>query len=280
VTAGYYRSWHENFRLTDNVEVTPDDFSPYCITAPSDPRLPGGGGYQVCGLYDVAPAKFGLVSNLVRPAADFGSQTRTSDFLGFNFRAQLPGGNQLGGGVDTGRTVDDDCFVVDSPQQLLNCRVVRGFKAQTQVKLHGSYALPAAFFVAGVLQNVPGSPYLADYLVPNAEIAPSLRRNLAACGVQVVCNATARVPLIAPNTFYEKRRVQLDLRLSREFRIWTGGRLQANVDFYNLLNDGSVLSSNPLLGDRWRLPESGSTTVSGSGLLVGRLVQFSGQLRF
>ena len=34
--------------------VAPADFSPYCITAPSMPNLPGGGGYQVCGLYDVS----------------------------------------------------------------------------------------------------------------------------------------------------------------------------------------------------------------------------------
>ena len=32
-------------------------FSPYCITAPPDPRLPGGGGNSLCGLYDVIPTQ-------------------------------------------------------------------------------------------------------------------------------------------------------------------------------------------------------------------------------
>jgi hypothetical protein len=281
VTAGYYRSWLVNFRATDNLEVEPGDFSAYCATAPTDSRLPGGGGYPICGLYDVVPAKFGRIVNMIVPASDFGSQTQVSDFFGFNFNARLGAGNQLGGGIDTGRTVQDTCFVIDSPQQLLNCRVVAGFKAQTQIKLHGSYMLPAAVVLAGTLQNVAGSPYLANYTASNGQIVASLGRNLAACGAQVVCNATTVVPLIAPQTAFERRRTQLDLRLSRSFRIGPVGRLQANVDVYNALNDGSLLSPNPAYGPQWRLPATASSvTTAGSGVLVGRLLQFSGQLSF
>ena len=65
MTGGYYRNWFGNFLVTDNTLVTPADFDPFCITAPSDARLPGGGGYQVCGLYDVTPAKFGQVNSVV-----------------------------------------------------------------------------------------------------------------------------------------------------------------------------------------------------------------------
>jgi hypothetical protein len=115
VDAGYYRNWAGNFRVTDNRLVTPADFNPYCITAPTDARLPNGGGYQVCGLYDGSPAKFGRVQNLVTKASNYGTQERYNDFVSFNLNASLAGGARLSGGIDTGRTVDDECFVVNSP---------------------------------------------------------------------------------------------------------------------------------------------------------------------
>jgi len=55
MTAGYYRRRFGNFLANDNQFVTPADFSPYCVAAPVDPQLPGGGGNQICGLYDVSP---------------------------------------------------------------------------------------------------------------------------------------------------------------------------------------------------------------------------------
>src|SRR5207302_275200 len=40
LTAGFYRTVFGNFTVTRNTAVTPADFSPYCFTAPNDPRLP------------------------------------------------------------------------------------------------------------------------------------------------------------------------------------------------------------------------------------------------
>ena len=110
----------------------------------------------MCGLYDVAPAKFGQVNNVVTRASHFGAQSRTSDFAGVTVSGRLGADLQIGGGVDTGRTVTDKCFVVDSPQQLLNCRVATPFAAQTQVKLYGTYQLRGDFMVSATFQNVAG----------------------------------------------------------------------------------------------------------------------------
>ena len=100
LSGGYYRNWSGNFRVTDNLAVTPTDYSPYYITAPSDPRLPGGGGYQVCGLNDINQNKFGQVTSLVTQASNFGEQTQFSDFVNLSLKAQFGSGIQIGGGVE------------------------------------------------------------------------------------------------------------------------------------------------------------------------------------
>jgi hypothetical protein len=187
---------------------------------------------------------------------------------------------QLGGGVDTGRTVNDRCFAIDSPQELLYCRVVTPFKALTQVKLFGSYRFPGEFVASGILQSVPGPTYNADYQAPNAAIAPSLGRNLAACGAQTTtCTATATVPLIAPQSAFEARRTQLDLRVTKLVKLGPKLRLQANVDAYNVLNATSLLGVNSAFGPQWRYPAVPASTI-GASILNPRIFQFSGRLSF
>lgn len=174
-----------------------------------DRRLPGGGGYEVCGLYDLRPDKFGLSEEVASRPGTFGDQSRTSDFFTVALNTRLGRGIEFGGSIDTGRTVEDRCFVVDSPQSLLNCRVVTPFGAQTQVKFHGVYPLPFDFRVSGTFQSLSGVPYLADYSASLAEVVPSLGRPLSGGRRSVI------VPLVAPQTLFEPRREVLDVRLSR-----------------------------------------------------------------
>jgi hypothetical protein len=75
--------------------------------------------------------------------------------------------------------------------QLLNCRTVVPFGAQTQVKLNGSYPLPGGFMVGGIFQNISGPQITASYAARSAAIELSLGRNLAASGTRPPCTATA-----------------------------------------------------------------------------------------
>ncbi|HET7219732.1 MAG TPA: TonB-dependent receptor, partial [Vicinamibacterales bacterium] len=65
VDVTYTRRWFRGFSAADNLALAPADLTPFSIVAPSDPRLPGGGGYVVSGLYNVVPGKAGLVDNLI-----------------------------------------------------------------------------------------------------------------------------------------------------------------------------------------------------------------------
>jgi hypothetical protein len=265
ISAGYYRNWYGNFLVTDNLAVTPADYSSYSIVAPLDPRLPGGGGYTVSDLADVSQQRFADVNNLIVPAAQFGDQSQVSNFVNLAFNTRLAGGAQVGGGIDTGRMVQDRCFVVDSPQELLNCRIVTPFEAQTDIKLHGSYPLPADFVVSAVYQNMSGIPIEASYAATTAEILRTLGRNLAG-GAR-----TATVPLVAPNTMFEDRRTRLDLRFTKLLRVTARVNVQANVDVYNVMNSSGIQQVTTTFGPRWLLPQN---------IVEPRVVQFSGRLTF
>jgi hypothetical protein len=60
VSADYNRNWDGSFTVMENTLLGPANFDEFCITAPVDAHLPGGGGNEICGLYDVQPQYFGL----------------------------------------------------------------------------------------------------------------------------------------------------------------------------------------------------------------------------
>ena len=134
-----------------------------------------------------------------------------------------------------------------APYSNAYCDVIPAWKASTQGKLSGLFPLPYQFQVALTYQNLPGIPFYASFVATNAQIAPSLGRNLAA-----EPNATVTIPLIAPETQYEARIQQLDLRFSRSFRI-SGKLIEPQLDIYNELNASPILSVNNSYGARsWR----------------------------
>jgi hypothetical protein len=290
VTGGYYRNWNGNFLVSDNVATTAADYTPFCITAPADARLPGGGGYNVCGMYDVSPAKFGQVNNIVSQASNFGKETKVADFFGVGLNTRFRSAT-FGGGLDTGRIVADLCGVLvdqptisstlspyaittfgpTTPRQF--CKATSPFKGNTQIKLHGSYPLPSDFVVSAIFQNVSGPEITSNYAVPNAAVIPSLGRSLAACGnpARPNCTSIVTVPLTEPGSEFEGRRTQVDLRLTRIFKMASRVRLQANLDVYNVLNGSAVLVVNGTYGSQWRNVQ---------GILGGRLLQLSGELTF
>jgi hypothetical protein len=277
LNASYYRRWYGNFLVTDNLVVGPGDFSSYCLQAPSNPLLPGGGGYQVCGLEDVNPAKFGQVQNLITLARNYGSQSEVYNGVDLTLNARLgKRAAQIIGGMSIGRTETNNCDVVgkvDNPASAnpsgvagpstLYCDVKPPF--QPNVKISGSYPLPWSSQASAVFQSLPGPQIAASDVVTNQQVSPSLGRNLAAGP-----NATATVPLIAPGTLYGNRLFQLDGRFSKILKVGSF-RIQGNFDVYNLLNSSTNLIYNSSYGSAWLQPVV---------ILPGRLFKFSAQVDF
>jgi hypothetical protein len=287
LNVGYFRTWYggdgggsgipgaeTNLTVIDNLRVTPADYNEYCVTAPADRRLPGGGGNRLCGLYDLRPALFGQVDNVVRSAEDFGRRkARVYSGVDLTVTARFGQGGQLSGGTSIGRTTTDDCVVVDSPQDARDgfCKTARPWKDATDVKFLVVYPLPWGISTSAVYQNGPGIPIAANLVVANAAIAPSLGRNLAACGTAAVCNATVTVPLIPNSSMFENRHQQVDLRFSRSFQLVGRSRLRANLDVYNVLNAASILATNTTYGAQW---------LNVTQILNGRLLRVGAQWDF
>jgi len=277
VNAGYFRRWYGNLRVVDNLNITPSDYTPYTVTAPVDARLPNGGGYAVTGLYD--PNFLAAQNNVITLSSNYGGATEVYNGVDITVSARLPKGIVLSGGPSIGRTETNYCFAIDSPQGtgvppsqggtsaagLLYCDVKPPF--QPNVKLLGVYPLPwYGVQFAATFQSLPGPQITASRTFTNAEIRPSLGRNLATGAA-----GTAAVQLIAPGTMYDERLYQLDLRASKIFKVGARHRLQANIDIYNAGNASSILSINTTYGPNWLRP---------TGILQGRLVKFGGQWDF
>ena len=277
---GYFRTVWGGFSPTQNIAVNPGtaDFTPFCVTAPSDARLPGGGNYQLCGIYDVIPSKFGLTTNVVsRAPSENGNQREVYNGFDFVLNIRLPRRININGGFNTGRTERDSCgLALDNLQYTLGglaysphtkayCDEVPPWSASTQVKFSGAIPLPYDFQVATTYQNLPPISNSATATFTNAQVFPWLNRNLSS-GV----NGTIQVPLIAPSTMYEKRIQQVDFRFSRTFRI-AGKRVEPEFDIYNALNASPILAVNNTYGPQWRQPTQ---------ILAGRLLKIGFQMTF
>ena len=294
LNVGYFRTWYGGYLVTNNEAVPASGYDSYCVTAPTDSRLPGGGGNRVCGLYDIKPAFFGRVDNLVTQSSNFADgQQQVYNGVDLTLSGRFGQGGQFSGGLSVGRTVTDNCYINDNPSltpaAFLNvvalpagtlvprssefCKVTPPWSSVTQVKFLAVYPLPWDIETSAIVQNSPGIPITASYVVTNQQVRDEIGRNLAACPSQAVatCNATVRTELIPPNTMFEPRLTQVDVRVSRLFRLSGTYRVRGSLDVYNLFNASSVLSMTPTYGPAW---------LNAAQVLSARLLRVSAQFDF
>jgi hypothetical protein len=286
VNAAYFRRNYGNFIVTDNVLVGPGDYDPYCVTAPADSRLPGGGGQTICGLFDLSPGKVGQVDELRTTSENYGDQYEHWNGLDLTLNARLANGLLLQGGLSTGKRTTDNCDIVTKVPEAATTGRANGplFCHQespflSQLKFLGSYPLPwYGIQVSGTFQHSRPDPtggarftalgMSASYVATNAVIAPSLKRNLSSGTA-----GSATIELIEPGSLYLDYSNQVDLRLAKTFALGPM-RLQGLFDVYNVLNANPVLRYNTAYGTNganWLIPQA---------LLPGRLIRLGAQVNF
>ena len=284
-TAAYFRRAYFNNLSTVNTLADPSvasNYTEYCITAPVDPRLPGGGGNQICGLKDVIPSLFGRVNELVTFSKNLGDDYEHHNSVDLTVNMRLAGGALLAGGVSTTKWTFDNCDVIGKSNDAATAvsPFVRDFFTMAgpnttychqsspvipTVKLVGSLPLKWGLQASGSFQSVPGVPISAGVTMTNAQIKPFLGRDLAA-GTR----GTVAVQLVPPSRHFEDRTNQTDLRLSKILR-WGRARIQGNFDLYNVFNRSPVLVANNTYGPNWTKPQL---------ILPGRLFKTGVQIEF
>jgi hypothetical protein len=277
VEVGYQRRWLVNSLATDNRARSAADHTAFGVTIPTDPRLPGGGGGVLNGLYNVTPAAaLRLNDNYQTLASNIGDWSQGADSLNLNVTARMRNGLVLQGGFNTGNNNNDYCDVrtaipewtVILAQSPTNpwCDTSSGWV--TRVTALGTYTIPKVDVqVSGTLRSDAGASLAANWTAPNSATV-GLNRPFAGLGSQ-----TITVNLIEPGTLYGERVNQIDMRFAKILRF---GRSRTTVGFdvYNLVNSDAVLTYNQAFSTTtttWLRPNS---------VLQPRFVKFSAQIDF
>jgi hypothetical protein len=267
-SAGYTRRWLQHFTVTDNRAQSVADYTPFSITAPSDPRLPGGGGYVVSGLYNVVQPVASLVDNYRTYSPDI---SQVYNGIDLNISARMRN-LQVQAGSTTGQRVTDYCAVrAQLPEQNGGfstgsevagfsptnpyCHVAPGW--DTRYTAVGTYTIPKIdVLFSGTLTSSAGIPLRADWAVPNAIAQLSLGRPLSNNATSVTVN------LLKPGDMRSDRVNEVDFRVAKIIRL---GRTRANValDLLNAFNSDTILVPNQAFipGGAWLTPTGTQTPV-------------------
>jgi len=291
------KRWFDGYYVSRNTAIDPADWQTYSITAPLDSRLPGGGGYAITGLHDIAPAKFGQSSYQIQPASNYGLDGSYQHWSGVDvtLAVRATKGLSFQGGTSTGQTVQDICAVSNAvPDALLPAQSLAiGVSVPGFVPLNGGQAgmapgqychLTSAFLtdfrgltsyqvpkvdveVSATFQSKPGAQLAGNYNIPAATIAQALGR--APSGG--VANVT--VNIVTPGSLYGDRVNELDMRFSKILK-FGNTRTKISLDLYNALN------ANPVLGYNQTYSPTSTSWLRPTSVQAARVVKIGASFDF
>jgi hypothetical protein len=247
VEVGYAHRSFYGFTVTDNTVRNPSQYDAWTITAPTDSRLPGGGGYPITMYTPTAAAAALAARNYITFESDFGAKRKSYyDGVDLTLNGRLRQGLTFQIGTQTGRSVLDTCAIdtkVDTPDPRF-CRNDAPFL--TTVRGLASYTLPKVDVqVSATFRSQPATELgIADTSVgPTANGATWNVPNTVVQGLLgrlppgALATGTTPVRLLDGENrlFVGGRRNQVDMRIAKIIRFGRT-RLDAGLDLNNLFN--------------------------------------------
>ena len=235
VGAGYYRRTFKDILLTDFVDRSQADSTPFTVVSPLDGEL--------ITAYNLSPAKLSLTQTLDTNA----SSARKQIYNGYEFsmNARVRGGVTIFGGLSLQHTATVTCDQPDDPNLLRFCdQRETGRPVQKDFKLNVSYPTPLwGLYVSGVYQNYQGAEAQANWLISRTTryaadcVGPCTPGALV---IPALTEASLTIPLKPVGTEFLDRLNQLDLRVGKRFNV-SRVNVSAQVDIFNVMNGNAVL---------------------------------------
>jgi hypothetical protein len=231
VTVGYYRREFFNIATAQNFAVDPAlDYTPFTVTGPVHPELPGGGG-EVITLYNLNPAKQGAVNTIT-----INSPGRSRVYNGFevSVNARFPGGFAFGG-ITVEREAVNNCADERNPNNLRFCSTTPPYRGL--YKASAGYLLPYGIQASGSFQARPGIPLGADWVVDSAT-------SVAAGGVALTGGVSSiTVDAVDPTKLFYGYVYTNDVTFSRNFRVGAV-TIRPFVEIFSISNLSTIFTRN------------------------------------
>jgi hypothetical protein len=295
-----HRSWG-NLTAEVNRAWSPSDFTPFIYNVPADPRLPGGGGYNLT-FYDITPQAFTRTPNNYLTFADnLGGAYNKFNGVDVTLNARLHNVT-LQGGTSSGNVIEDSCGVVQNhpeyyifgpwggtggfldtflggigqwPQQF--CHRESGW--QTNIKGLATYNVPKVdVLISGTFRSLPyagnefpsvQSQSLSGQVLAVPQFQTNLGRPLGSG------NAIEFLQIVQPGALYGDRLNAVDLRLGKTLKFSTL-RTQITLDVYNLMNSNTT----EVYQRSYTPPGAGSTYLNPLSIMSARFFKITAQLDF
>jgi len=302
VEVTYNRRIWSNFFATHNRALTAADYEEVTLIAPTDNRLPNGGGYPVTFLTRNTRSALGATDSYYTTTDDFGGETHYWHGVDVSFNARMHNGLSLQGGTSTGRGVSDTCDMYTSrfgramaptlgtiALPVANLGIIDGQNScdvaepwLTSVRGLAAYTVPKVdVLVSAIFRSQANSqPGMTDVGTNGASRTALYRMNaqqfLAATGRPLATGvATQDVNLVLPGELYGDRLNAIDMRFAKVLRF---GKYKTNVglDIYNLANSNTATTYETVYdpannGARWMQP---------TAVLLPRFMRFNVQFDF